>query len=85
MIPKSADVVSPADTRALLAVMVVHKRQGHASLPEISLAAPGQLPKTTLYQQLANLRARGLVDWKAGHHGSIHPLVRLVDLAEARP
>lgn len=83
-LPRCVDVIGPANTRALLALLVVHRTQGHATLTEVGLAAGG-LPKTTIYQQLESLRSLGLVGMERGSHGSLRPLVRQVPIVHYSP
>lgn len=73
-LPRSADVIGVAHTRALLALLVVHRSQGHATVSEVSLAA-GRRPKGSVYKQLRWLRTRGLVSWELGCNASLRPLV----------
>lgn len=78
-IPDSPDVVSPAATAVLLATVVLHDRQGRATMREIA-AATGLRSTGSVLGHLRNLRARHLVSWEPSGAGTLHPTVAQVPI-----
>lgn len=67
------DVISPARTRVLLALINVYQRDGRATVREVAEAADKS--PSTAYTMLLRLRDMGLVYWQPEHAGTLRPAV----------
>ena len=76
--PRDPSLISPAVTVTLLALIVVYRVHGSASVREVALVA-GQRSAGMVHAHLVKLRRAGLVDWEPGKIGTLRPLVELVD------
>jgi predicted transcriptional regulator len=70
------DIVMPAQTRVLLALIAVCERDGRATVRSVATEV-GRAVRTT-YDRLLDLRDVGLVDWEEGKAGTLRPTVRRV-------
>lgn len=68
------DVVSPSQTRVLLALVRVHSREHYASVRTVAREA-GYKSTSTVHGLLMQLKAKGLADWEWGLAGTLRPTV----------
>lgn len=66
-----SDIVSPARTRVLLALIAVYQRDGRATVRDVAEAAD-KSPSTT-YTMLLGLRDAGFIEWTPRHSGTLRP------------
>lgn len=74
MIPQSPDVIGPAATKVLLAVLDLHDLYGRTDITSVRLAV-GSASKSTVHKHLTVLRAAGLVSWDHPRTGTLRPAV----------
>lgn len=72
-----SEAISPAVTLTFLALVVVHRAHGSATVREISLARGG-CSAGAIHGHLVKLREAGLCDWEDGKIGTLRPLVAVV-------
>lgn len=71
------DAVPPAETRTLLALLDVYRRDGRATVRSVAAAA-GLSSISTIHGNLAALADRGLVASERARSGTLRPLVEVV-------
>lgn len=69
-------VLAPLDTRVLAALIVVHARDGRATVT--SVADQAGLSRSATHGRLVFLRDAGLATWQRRHAGTLRPTVRII-------
>lgn len=72
-LPHHQDVICPAATDVLLALMRLHHKQGWASVRTVGQVVG--MSGSTAFHHLRVLREFGLVDWEPARAGTLRPLV----------
>lgn len=75
----SGEVVSPARTAVLPALLADHQENGRATVRSVMRRA-GLHSTSTTHAHLCALRRAGLVVWEPGRDGTLRPLVGHVGL-----
>ncbi len=74
--PGAVDLIDFRTTGVLRALILLHERDGRATVRDISRATGLTLSAT--YHRLRKLRRLGLVDWTDNRSATLRPLVRRV-------